>query len=432
MPPKKKAPAPPINGMKQGNLFSFFTKKPKEAVSSSVSSSNRDVPASATKTASTASTSKSTPQSTRAAPGQPRTINSAAKVNKVKIGMKIAVFWPDDKKYYPAVVAKQREDRSKFYLEYEDDECEWIDLRQEKFRFIEDEDVMEEEEEEEDKTDETDERVTQPKKKRPRIQEDSDEEEFEMGDSLSSDGTEGSAYDDDEAALEEKQDHDQDQWLVSDDEDDEAVSGKRKAPGKKKLKTKAVKVTKHTPAEPSNGPVPATQSASKTPKSAAKPNSSATSTVTPKSLANFSAFSTSQSNTPKRVTPSSSSRSASAPSLVDAETAEGTKALPYVQNEVNPAGSHVHHHLKFIQNPHDEKGRTKDHPEYNPRTLKVDQNELKKHNNGKPWSAGVEQWWKIKSAYFDTVLLFKTGKFYEMYHMDADIGVNVCGLQYMK
>jgi hypothetical protein len=29
------------------------------------------------------------------------------------------------------------------------------------------------------------------------------------------------------------------------------------------------------------------------------------------------------------------------------------------------------------------------------------------------------QWWDIKSQYFDTVLLFKTGKFYELYHMDA-------------
>ena len=32
----------------------------------------------------------------------------------------------------------------------------------------------------------------------------------------------------------------------------------------------------------------------------------------------------------------------------------------------------------------------------------------------------------------DTVLLFKTGKFYEIYNQDCDIAVKVLGLQYMK
>ena len=31
----------------------------------------------------------------------------------------------------------------------------------------------------------------------------------------------------------------------------------------------------------------------------------------------------------------------------------------------------------------------------------------------------------------DTVLLLKVGKFYEMYNMDADVGVQVLGLTYM-
>ena len=32
----------------------------------------------------------------------------------------------------------------------------------------------------------------------------------------------------------------------------------------------------------------------------------------------------------------------------------------------------------------------------------------------------------------DTVLLFKVGKFYEMYHMDAEIGVRNLGFSFMK
>lgn len=43
-----------------------------------------------------------------------------------------------------------------------------------------------------------------------------------------------------------------------------------------------------------------------------------------------------------------------------------------------------------------------------------------------------KQWWDLKAQYFDTVLLFKTGKFYEMFHMDADVGVQVLGFNYMK
>jgi DNA mismatch repair protein MSH6 len=38
----------------------------------------------------------------------------------------------------------------------------------------------------------------------------------------------------------------------------------------------------------------------------------------------------------------------------------------------------------------------------------------------------------LKSQYFDTFLFFKTGKFYEIFHMDADIAVEVLGLMYMK
>ena len=44
----------------------------------------------------------------------------------------------------------------------------------------------------------------------------------------------------------------------------------------------------------------------------------------------------------------------------------------------------------------------------------------------------MEQWWKIKSQNMDTVLFFKVGKFYEMFHMDADIGMKDIDLIYMK
>lgn len=40
--------------------------------------------------------------------------------------------------------------------------------------------------------------------------------------------------------------------------------------------------------------------------------------------------------------------------------------------------------------------------------------------------------WEFKAKHFDSVLLFKMGKFYEMFEMDAHTGAEVLGLMYMK
>ena len=47
-------------------------------------------------------------------------------------------------------------------------------------------------------------------------------------------------------------------------------------------------------------------------------------------------------------------------------------------------------------------------------------------------SPGQQQWWEIKARNFDSVLLFKMGKFYEMFEMDCHVGVEVLGLAAMK
>lgn len=44
----------------------------------------------------------------------------------------------------------------------------------------------------------------------------------------------------------------------------------------------------------------------------------------------------------------------------------------------------------------------------------------------------ARQWWIMKSENMDCVLFFKVGKFYELYHMDADVGVTELGFTYMK
>lgn len=64
-------------------------------------------------------------------------------------------------------------------------------------------------------------------------------------------------------------------------------------------------------------------------------------------------------------------------------------------------------------------------PEYDPRTLHVPQEYLKLQ------TPAHAQWWNLKSSHFDCVFFFKVGKFYELYHHDAVVGVKELGFTYM-
>ena len=52
-------------------------------------------------------------------------------------------------------------------------------------------------------------------------------------------------------------------------------------------------------------------------------------------------------------------------------------------------------------------------------------------SGGKERGWGVRRW-EFKAQHFDSVMLFKMGKFYEMFEMDAHVGAEVLGLSYMK
>lgn len=43
----------------------------------------------------------------------------------------------------------------------------------------------------------------------------------------------------------------------------------------------------------------------------------------------------------------------------------------------------------------------------------------------------MKQFWKIKSVNFDKIILFKLGKFYELFYDDAMIGNQYLDLKYM-
>ena len=89
---------------------------------------------------------------------------------------------------------------------------------------------------------------------------------------------------------------------------------------------------------------------------------------------------------------------------------------------------YMHNKLTWLrpENIKDKDGRKRDHPEYDCRTLYVPPDFLKQQ------SPGQKQWWTLKAQYFDVVLFFKMGKFYELYNKDADIGVKELNLVYMR
>jgi len=56
------------------------------------------------------------------------------------------------------------------------------------------------------------------------------------------------------------------------------------------------------------------------------------------------------------------------------------------------------------------------HPDYDPRTVYIPPNAFAN------FSAFERQYWEIKQKFFDTIVFFKKGKFYELYENDATIG----------
>lgn len=71
-------------------------------------------------------------------------------------------------------------------------------------------------------------------------------------------------------------------------------------------------------------------------------------------------------------------------------------------------------------------GHRPNHPEYDPRTLFVPDDYIRAQ------TPGLRQWWQIKSQNADTLIFFKVGKFYELYHQDAVIAAEELRLSYMK
>ncbi len=104
-------------------------------------------------------------------------------------------------------------------------------------------------------------------------------------------------------------------------------------------------------------------------------------------------------------------------------------------------GEHEHNSLPWLQpdSIRDLNGRKQDDPFYDCATLFVPPGYLagnasyhSKNFTARKITDSMSVWWDMKSRYYDCVLFYKVGKFYECYHMDADVVVRVCGVLYMK
>ncbi|KAL6101704.1 msh6 [Pungitius sinensis] len=138
----------------------------------------------------------------------------------------------------------------------------------------------------------------------------------------------------------------------------------------------------------------------------------------------------------KATTPTSASVTAKrAPAAIAVDTKSRLSAFSAPDSFAGPSSGATggattwdHEKLEWCQDGRrkDARRRRQSDDDYDPTTLHVPEDFL---NRASP---GMRRWWQIKSQMFDTVVFYKVGKFYELYHMDAVIGVNELGLTFMK
>ncbi|VDN96821.1 unnamed protein product [Rodentolepis nana] len=117
---------------------------------------------------------------------------------------------------------------------------------------------------------------------------------------------------------------------------------------------------------------------------------------------------------------------ASAPDSLNNSMAESSFTMDPLEENRDQSWPHLTYPFLQPDRIKDASGRRPNHSEYDPRTLFVPEDFLRKQ------SPGLRQWWILKSQNYDTLLFFKMGKFYELYHMDAVAAVEELKLSYMK
>jgi len=373
----------------------------------------------------------------------------------IKVGTRLSVFWPDDKEYYPAKVTSIKRDSESIVttLFYDDGEVETVDLVGEKFKFLDDTVSKKTKVDNKEDLDEESSVVNCTaigSKKKRHILEDS-EEEFESDEN---DGEESDASE--FIAPEESDDNDDEDELTTmiTDEEDQDEDAKSSKLGRKRLcvtmvgnsakkrKSSGSQIVAKSPEDERSKKSP-----SNTQDIDTKNRFASFITPPPKGKLPGTQFKRFDDDSPKKTIPvprsddnfpHSCRKITPSPSFkldsIEVTKAVQDKKIPLpLPGVVNTAGTHYHNHFSFLlpSKRRDLHNRAMTDDKYNPRTLRVDYGEIERVTKSKITPAS-RQWWEIKSQYADTLLLFKTGKFYEIFHMDADIAVQILGFQYMK
>ena len=102
---------------------------------------------------------------------------------------------------------------------------------------------------------------------------------------------------------------------------------------------------------------------------------------------------------------------------------ESPKTEPIKRTKQNTAKNSEWPEFLLPENIKDSQGRRPDHPDYDPSTLYVPKDYK--------FTPAMKQYWDEKAKYFDKIVLFKLGKFYEIFYYDAVICNRVLDLKWM-
>ncbi|KAH7406171.1 muts domain V-domain-containing protein [Phaeosphaeria sp. MPI-PUGE-AT-0046c] len=92
------------------------------------------------------------------------------------------------------------------------------------------------------------------------------------------------------------------------------------------------------------------------------------------------------------------------------------KKKDIIKRKERPSASEPEKRYPWLANLEDADRNPLHHPDYDPRTLYIPPGAW---NQFSPFE---KQYWEIKSKFWDTIVFFKKGKFYELYEKDASIG----------
>ena len=440
----------PAKGKGQTSMFSFFSRKSAPSAPSGKgtpkgvqgqSKGKVPTPPMGNAAKNPAPTPVTLPKTVDASAASVSNTSSSAKrsfaeyLDAPSVGSKVKIFWPKDKEWYTCTVYDWRKDEGTHLVKYEDGETEWVRFKDEKYELLPKDPVaakkpktaqaaepMEEEHEEaanesvansrprrstrsrrsvalkkpkyvfSDSDDESeDEAVPAAKRgggpKKRVLADDEDEEEYTLSDTEVKANEE--AEEDDEDDIGEDDVDDDDSWIVNDDEEEEEAKPKkrRRAPAKKKGTASSSR-----------------KGSSKTPAPRGRDVQEAV-----ESVLTFSRSGSGKADIMMRATAA----------LGQPPNDKDAGKLPY------NLGEHWHDYQKWLyEDRRDGRGRAPSDPCFDPRTIKMPRDWAKTIAvNGGKLTPAQKQWWDFKRNNFDCVLFFKVGKFYELFHMDSDVGV---------